>query len=348
LLVLLALLLGLIAAPSASARSRIHVEGNHLVWKGHNVRLLGVNRSGTEYACIQGWGIFDGPNSDSSISTIRSWHTNAVRVPLNEDCWLGINGDADGGAAPYSGQAYRDAIANYVQRLANHGLFVILDMHVSAPGTHRSEDINPMADADHAQAFWTSVATRFKAQRRTLFDLYNEPHDISWSCWQNGCSNVPAWNGTYNYTATGMTQLVAAVRSTGARNPILLGGVGWSGDPTQWLAHRPYDPRHQTVVSEHTYEFNSCGYSCRVALAQIHKKFPVVIGEMGDDDCNHDYIDWVMGWADRKKYSYLAWTWNSTDSGWSCNGGPALIKSYDGTPTGYGIGLRNHLRALAR
>ena len=33
--------------------------------KGQQVKLHGVNRSGTEYACIQGWGIFDGPNGRS-------------------------------------------------------------------------------------------------------------------------------------------------------------------------------------------------------------------------------------------------------------------------------------------
>ena len=30
---------------------------------GSQVLFQGVNRSGTEYACVQGWGIFDGPNN---------------------------------------------------------------------------------------------------------------------------------------------------------------------------------------------------------------------------------------------------------------------------------------------
>ena len=52
----------------------------------------GVNRSGTEYACVQGWGLFDGPNTAQSVAAIARWHVNIVRVLLNEDCWLGING----------------------------------------------------------------------------------------------------------------------------------------------------------------------------------------------------------------------------------------------------------------
>ena len=38
--------------------------------------LHGVNRSGAEYACVQGWGIFDGPVTEASILAIKSWTTS--------------------------------------------------------------------------------------------------------------------------------------------------------------------------------------------------------------------------------------------------------------------------------
>ncbi|HEX3670530.1 MAG TPA: hypothetical protein VHT92_02375 [Candidatus Cybelea sp.] len=74
-----------------TALTGIKVSGNHLV-DGNNdvVDLHGVNRSGTEYACVQGWGIFDGPSDSTSIQAMTTWNVNVVRVPLNEDCWLGI------------------------------------------------------------------------------------------------------------------------------------------------------------------------------------------------------------------------------------------------------------------
>jgi hypothetical protein len=56
------------------------------------VVLQGVSRSGTEFACVGGYGIFDGPNDDASIEAMKAWKINTVRVPLNEHCWLGING----------------------------------------------------------------------------------------------------------------------------------------------------------------------------------------------------------------------------------------------------------------
>jgi hypothetical protein len=48
---------------------------------------------GAEFACVQGWGIFDGPTDNTSIAAIKSWNINVIRIPLNEDCWLGINGE---------------------------------------------------------------------------------------------------------------------------------------------------------------------------------------------------------------------------------------------------------------
>src|SRR6202521_5093595 len=118
-------LLSAVGAPIAAqaATLSIAVSGNHLVdGAGQVIELHGVNRSGTEYACIQGWGIFDGPSDAASIQAIASWHVNAVRVPLNEDCWLAINGVA----AAYSGTTYRTAIVNYVNLLHAAGLYAIL------------------------------------------------------------------------------------------------------------------------------------------------------------------------------------------------------------------------------
>ncbi len=80
-------------AHGAGAARGLHVSGNRLL-DAHGRRLIlrGVNRSGSEYACIQGWGIFDGPSTAASVQAMAAWHMNFVRVPLNEDCWLGING----------------------------------------------------------------------------------------------------------------------------------------------------------------------------------------------------------------------------------------------------------------
>ena len=326
----------------AAAKPWIGVRGNRLVnGAGRTVRLLGVSRSGSEYSCQQGYGFFDGPHDMASVRAMKSWHINTVRLPLNETCWLGINGiDPELG-----GTAYRQAIRGYVDELEAAGLYVILDLHVAAPGSHQATGIIPMADADHAPDFWRSVAAAYRGDRSVLFDLYNEPHDVGWGCWENGCYLTDEHFGRYR--AAGMRELVAAVRSTGAEQPVLLGGLGWARNLDQWLAHLPPDPAAAEVASNHTYDFAACFRSCRADLDRIAKRHPVVTGELGEGDCRHSYIDGYMSWADRHGISYLAWAWD-TRGGWTCRGGPSLITAYDGAPTGFGIGFREHLRALAR
>ncbi|TME43912.1 MAG: hypothetical protein E6I57_00370 [Chloroflexi bacterium] len=135
------------SALAAAAISPLHVDGNRLVdASGAQVVLRGVSRSGTEFACVNegGFGISLGPLDQGSVDGIKSWHQNTLRLPLNEDCWLGINGVNPA----YSGANYRQAIASYVSLLNQNGLYVILDLHWSAPGTTLATHQQTMADLD--------------------------------------------------------------------------------------------------------------------------------------------------------------------------------------------------------
>ncbi|MGA8208009.1 MAG: cellulase family glycosylhydrolase [Candidatus Dormiibacterota bacterium] len=315
----------------------VHVVGNHLVNQaGDTIRLLGVNRSGTEYTCLSS-GIFYGPTGHASIEAMTSWDITAVRIPLNEDCWLGINGVT----RSYSGERYRAAIQRYVRLLNAAGLVAILDLHWNAPGRTLATGQRLMADQSHSPAFWTSVARTFKSTPDVVFDLYNEPYGISWECWLDGCRLPEGW------TTAGMQELVNDVRGAGATQPIMVGGLNHASDLSQWLAYEPKDPLHQLVASVHIYDPGGCDfvYCWTQVLETVAKKVPVVTGELGEFDCGQSFIDGYMAWADKEGISYLAWAW---DAGWSCSNGPALITSWSGTPTAYGIGLRDHLRTLAR
>ena len=80
----LALALALIAS-CAGCRDDypgLHVVDNQLVDRdGEPVRLLGVNRSGGEYACVGGHGFFAGPTGRRAVGAMTAWGINAVRVP---------------------------------------------------------------------------------------------------------------------------------------------------------------------------------------------------------------------------------------------------------------------------
>lgn len=77
----------------SSTVNGLKASGNRLTdASGNSVLLQGFSHSGTEYACVGGWGIFEGPTDNASIQKMKEWNVNAIRIPLNEHCWLGING----------------------------------------------------------------------------------------------------------------------------------------------------------------------------------------------------------------------------------------------------------------
>jgi hypothetical protein len=314
----------------------IGVSGNKLVDEtGRAVRLLGVNRPGLEYECVEGSGFFDGPTDAGAIAAMKRWHINVVRVPLNESCWLGHEWIEEG----LSRDAYREAVRGFVDRLTQAGLYVILELQWSAPGDNWATGIIPMA-SDNAPRFWSELASEYRDNRSVIFDLYNEPHDIDWDCWAWGCEVSDRWFGTYR--TVGMWELVEVVRSTGARQPIMLGGINWASDLGEWLERIPPDPARALVASNHTYEeLTPCYAACRSAILRVAKRFPVVTGEFGEDNCNHDYSSRYMRWADRHRISYLGWAWYLRDD---C--GPSLIENWAGRPSTFGKGLRENLRRL--
>jgi hypothetical protein len=339
--------------PGDGTAPALRVLGNKLVdAEGGTRRLLGVNRSGGEFMCVQGRGIWDGPVDDASVKAIADWNANTVRIPLNEECWLGLSNIAP----EYRGANYVNAVKDLVAKVKAHGMTPMLELHWShgqyTGNSAGCSDVHascqkPMPNMRYTPSFWTSVASTFKDDPTVVFDLFNEPYPDratatatqAWQCWRDGdaCPGI-------GYEVAGMQDLVDSIRVTGAKNLILVGGLAYSNDLSQWLAYKPTDPAGNLAAAWHVYNFNSCSNeSCfNSTLAPVAAQVPLVAGEIGENTCSHGFVDQVMKWFDDRGLSYLGWTWNT----WNCNTGPALITSYDGTPTAYGIGLRDHLRAL--
>ncbi len=341
--------------PPPSSAPALHVSGNKLVTStGATYRLLGVNRSGGEFACIQGRGTWDGPMDQASVTAMRSWKVRAVRVPLNEECWVGTSDVPAGGT---SGSAYQQAVKDYVNILLANGITPILEMHwnyglYTGPSSGCS-DVKatcqkPMPDAQYAPSFWTGVANAFK-DNRVVFDLFNEPYPerasgssetAGWTCWRDGgtCPGI-------TYQVAGFQTLLDAVRATGNTNVVLIGGLAYSNDLTQWLQYKPTDPTGNLAAFAHIYNFNSCSNtSCFDSqLAPVAAQVPLTLSEIGENDCSHGFIDTLMNWGDSHGVGYLGWTWNN----WDCSSGPSLISDYNGTATAYGQGLKDHLAAVS-
>jgi len=329
--------------PVASA-SPLHVAGNQLKDASNvTVALRGVNRSGTEYACIQGWGFFDGPSDQASVDAMKTWGINMVRIPLNEACWLATANSI----AAYSGPAYQSAIKTYVDLLTRNGIYSVLDLQWSAPrGTEWATSLHPMPDADYSPSFWTSVAQTFGPNGAVIFDLFNEPYPdnnqdttAAWTCWRDGgdCSAQGVW-----YPVAGMQTLVNAIRATGATNVIDIAGVQYANAVGRWLAYAPTDPLRNLVAVTHVYDNQICrDASCfDLTVAPLARTVPVLVLEFGSN-CDGSWMTTQMDYWDAHGIGYAAWTWNTW--GTACDS-HSLITDYSGTPTSpVGTTFRAHL-----
>jgi hypothetical protein len=297
----------------------LHVEGNRLVDRGHDVRLLGVDWSGTELACAEGTGFVGGRTDRAAIRAMARWGINTVRIPLNEDCWLAPDG-------PTTGAPYRRAIESFVERLHAAGLYVILDLR-------RGEQ--PMADRARSPRFWREVAEVFKDDRRLLFDLYDEPHDVDWFCWRDGCRTQAG-----RLRVTGMQQLIDAVREAGAKQPLMLAGLDRGNDLGRWLDLPPFDPESQLVGAFHVDHRSRCATErCwDETVAPVARRVPVVTAELGERGCRTAFVERFARWADAHAVSYLGTTWKPG----SC-AASSLLEDYTGRPTRYGAALKRHL-----
>lgn len=336
----------LVPATTASAATTprkpvtaVRVSGTALTdTAGRRVELRGVNRSGSEYDCQQGGGVFSGPTDVASIDLLRSWNVNTVRIPLNEHCWIG-NMDW---APTSSGTAYRNSVTAYANRLAANGIRSILDLHFTGPTEIWGEQSREMPNTTFSVPFWKSVATKFAGNPAVLYEPYNEPHDVSVACWRDGCTMPGGWQ------AAGYQQLVDTIRATGAKQPIIVNGLDWGHDMSPLLTAMPRDPAKALVAGQHLYNFKNCvTATCWSArFAPVAAKMPLVAEEIGVNDCSTAMPLAFMTWMDANGGDgYAFWNFGVTGCPDGAQyGGSALISNWDGTRTPYGDAIRKHYR----
>ena len=317
----------------------LKVKGNRLVdTDGREVWLQGVNAGGMESV----------PNGDqivkSTVVGIDDWKANCVRLPVKEEFWFGTSPDLSDG-----GKAYRATVDKIVRLAANRGAYIVLDLHrFRAP------------KAEHL-AFWQDAAARYKNHPAVLFDLFNEPHGISWEIWRNGgfvgeagkkdeSAFLSAEDKKKNqgFQAIGMQALVDAVRATGAQNVIIAGGLQWANDLTgieseaiakgEAPSWRLDDPKGNGIVySWHTYHWHK-GWA---KLLPVAAKHPIFLGEVGaaprpemtfiplkDKEDPFTFSPDMLGFIQRYRINWTGWCFHPSAA-------PCMIKSWDYDPTLY-------------
>ena len=303
-----------------------YVKGNAVCTASGKAHLFhGVDRPSLEWSPI-------GQNlSAPDFQLMASWKANVVRIALNQDFWLA--------GSPHFDPSYPATVDTAVKWAESAGMDVILDLHWSDTGVlggcdptgncqQRMADVNSIT-------FWTEVATRYKNDGRVLFELYNEPHDVTWDVWKGGGSSGEGW------TAVGMQQLYSAVRAAGADNLVVIGGLNYAYD----LSGVPSNRIEGYNILYATHPYNESGKgpaSWDKSWGFLTATDPVVVTEFGDSStvttdggasaCASAYNQELITYADANGASWTAWAWFPGGCGF-----PSVIAGWDGTPNAPGM-----------
>jgi aryl-phospho-beta-D-glucosidase BglC (GH1 family) len=317
-----------VAAPPADKLPKpLHVDGNQIKDStGKVVWLQGVAIPSMEWSA-------GGENILKSIEVaITDWKANCIRLPVSTKFWNGVGPYQNDG-----GLQYRQTIDDAINLCATHGVYFVLDLHEYRAAT-----------AAHA-AFWTEAAAKYKDHPAVIFELLNEPHDIPWEVWQNGgdVTDKPKGgdalaenNAKLKKTPSiGMQGLLNAIRATGAKNMVIVGGLDWGYDLSGILKGHGLkdDGGNGIVYSSHVYPWKSDWQGKFLALAD---KYPLFIGEVGAEqerlsfippERQEDPATWVpdmLGTIQKHRLHWTAWSFHPKAS-------PKVLKDWTYEPTPY-------------
>jgi len=288
--------------------------------QGNTVLLKGVVRPSLEW---NSQGQYLGA---SDIAAMHSWGANCIRIPLNQVWWIASKPRTTTGS-------YKQIVDAMIYYAIQQGMAVILDLHK----TDTSEAPALMANQD-SLTFWQDVAKTYASFGTVLFELYNEPVNISEQQWLSG-------GGGY----VGYQQLYNAVRhDAGANNPCIVGGLDWAykldfvskhfcvqGTGLVYCSH-PYAPKG-------TPSYN--GPSFTTNFAGVLGTFPVIFTEFGGNNMTTykdiDYYKAVISYANANEFHYTAFAW------WveaAKPDFPTLIGDWGGTPINSGVIVHDDLK----
>ena len=293
------------------------------------VRLRGVNAASLEWTSDG-----EGHILQTLNVAIRDWHVNIIRLPLSQDRWFGQAPEQhDGGAA------YRALVRQAVETCATQHCYIVLDLHWSDCnvwgqniGQHSMPDL-------YSLTFWKDCAAVYANNPAVIFDLYNEPHDVTWDVWLNGGQITDKPNGrnleAKNYQCVGMQAMLDTVRATGAKNVVIAGGLDWAYDLSGILAGRKLaDPKGNGVIyANHCYD--NKGESVYTWIKNMEKatsELPVIVSEFGGNSgpskrvAADNWLLHVMQAVEEHHWSFIVWDLHRS-------AGPTLIADWNYTPT---------------
>jgi endoglucanase len=285
-----------------------------------SVKYTGVNIAGGDFApqSLPGRYGTDYIYPDhKTIDYFAAKGMNIIRVPaLWERLQHQLGGDLD--------SAEMRRLDDVVDYAASKGMRVILDVHNYA--AYRGAMIGTESvPANALGGLWGRIAQRYKDNDAVIFGLMNEPNNLPTETW------LQAANGA-----------IAEIRKTGAKNLILVPGVGWSsarswggggyGTPNSEAMLKVEDPADNFAYEVHQYfnaDWTGASPDCQSVDVGVASLSPVTewakqhgkrafLGEVGVGSGSTclDALDRVMAYMSENSEVWLGWTYWAGGAWW--------------------------------
>ena len=211
------------------------------------------------------------------------WNTKIVRASM---------GVEDPGGYLDNKISNKNRVKTIVDAAINEGIYVIIDWH-----SHHAEDYT-----NEAVLFFKEMATIYGEYDNIIYEIYNEPLDISWS----------------EIIKPYAIEVISMIRSIDPNNIIVVGTPEWS-QRVDLAAADPIEGYSNIAYTLHFYTIYHHQWLRDRASAALDDGIAIFItewGSIGYTQIDSEANKW-MNWCFANKISHVNWAVNDKEEEWS-------------------------------
>jgi endoglucanase len=228
---------------------------------------------------------------------------------------------------------FTDLVHGYIEEATRRGMYALVDWHQLDPG-------DPNANISLARTFFTEVASRHRNKTNIIYDIANEPNNVSWA-------------GIKSYAE----QMIPVIRAQDPDGVVFVGTHGWGslgisdGRTEQDIIGNPINATNFM----YTFHFYAASHQDEyfTALQRAASRIPIFVTEFGTQtytgDGGNDFA-YSQKYLDFLAANKIGWTnWNFSDdfrSGAVFKEGTCAGSTFTGTAVlkPAGVWIRDRMR----